>query len=644
MDKARATIAAVVITKNEERNVEACLRSLTWVDELIVVDAESSDRTVELARHYSPNVFIRPWLGYGLQKNFAMERATASWILIVDADERVSRQLREEILTLLNTEPPLVGYRIPRRNYYCGRWMRGAGQYPDRQLRLVRRGHGRYNDLPVHEHLEVAGPIGDLQGHLDHYSYPTVASHGLKIEAYSTLSSEERVRAGKSRASWYHLLVNPLWTFIKIYLIRGGYRDGFRGFLMSGFSAAHVLLKYAKLWERTNAEPTAQAHGFVISSMKAASTAKKAMMRIGIDANPLLGDTGGIGRLTYQLVRALLELKEDVDFVCYIRPGALHGADRVGWDAGSRLCWIESGRLMMPWRGALDDLDLYHGTNFKIRTKGRYGAVVTVPDLWLDRYPEYSRKLFGQRSSYYRTKRTAWRARRVITISEYSSRDIQSLYGLPQERIVVIPCGVSHDFRPNSDKDALSKLMQRFALPTERYILFVGGADPRKNHRMLLSAYARRAAQLQPYRLVLVGDTADAFGNLMETARAVGIEDRVTCTGRLLLPDLRVLYSHADLFVFPSIYEGFGMPVLEAMACGAPVVTSNTTALPEVAGDAAILVNPHDSEELAHAMVHVLQDSGLRAALRTKGFERARRFTWERAARQTLAVYREVCR
>jgi (heptosyl)LPS beta-1,4-glucosyltransferase len=253
-DEGRATVAAVVIAKNEERNIRACLDSLTWVDELIVVDAESTDRTVELARSYSPRIFVRPWPGYGVQKNFAMEQATADWILIVDADERVSDELREEILALLKT-PDAVAYGLPRRNFYYGRWIRGAGQYPDPQLRLVRRGRGRYNDLPVHEHLVVDGPVGMLRGHLDHHTHPTVVSHELKIERYSTLAAEERIRAGRPEAAWYHLLVNPLWTFLKVYLLRGGFRDGVPGLLLSGFSAAHVLLKYAKLWEQAHPTP-----------------------------------------------------------------------------------------------------------------------------------------------------------------------------------------------------------------------------------------------------------------------------------------------------------------------------------------------------------------------------------------------------
>jgi len=259
----RPTVAAIVIAKNEERNIQACLQSLAWADEVLVIDAESTDKTAELARAAGARVIVRPWSGFGAQKNFAMEQAQADWVLIVDADERVSQDLRDEILRVLQYDGSNVtAYRVPRRNYYYGTWIRGAGQYPDRQTRLVRRECGRYNYLPVHEHLEVNGFVEDLRGHLDHYTHPTVVSHEAKIERYSSLAAEERLRRGKTDAAWYHLLFNPIWTFFKVYLLRGGYRDGLPGFLVSGFSAAHVLLKYAKLWERAHVKaPSAVSEG-----------------------------------------------------------------------------------------------------------------------------------------------------------------------------------------------------------------------------------------------------------------------------------------------------------------------------------------------------------------------------------------------
>ncbi len=375
-------------------------------------------------------------------------------------------------------------------------------------------------------------------------------------------------------------------------------------------------------------------------------------MKIGIDANPILGDRGGVGWHTYHLLKALLDLKEkdgQVEFVAYVRPGALsaYAADLEPFreaEAAGRLRWVEAGKFGMRWRGWMDGLDLYHGTNFKMRTSGRFGGIVTVHDLWLDRYPQYSTKLLGQRASFYRTKRTAWRARRVITVSDYSARDIESLYGLPRNRITVIPNAVSDDFRPVQDPDAPAQIRRRFGLSADRFILFVGGADPRKNHRTLLRAYAQRADRLRDCCLLLVGDVLHRFGDMLDTARGLGLEAHVTCPGRLPLADLRLLYSQAAVFVFPSIYEGFGMPVLEAMACGAPVITSGTTSLPEVAGDAALLVEPENVEALGDALQRVLEDAALRETLRTKGFERVKDFTWDRSARLTMNLYRELCR
>lgn len=371
-------------------------------------------------------------------------------------------------------------------------------------------------------------------------------------------------------------------------------------------------------------------------------------MRIGIDATSILGDKGGVGWHTYHLLHALLDLKEEVEWVGYVKPGALRDR-REDLDsfreaeASGRLRWVEAGRFGLRWRGARDGLDLYHGTNFKMRTVGRAGGLVTIHDLWLDRYPQYSAKFLGQRVSFYRTRWTAWRASRVITVSDYSAGDIASLYGLPRHRIAVIPNGVSADFHPQRSPADQEAVRRRFGVPTDRFILFIGGADPRKNHERLLEAYAREADRLRGVSLVLVGDVRHRFGDMRETVRRLQLDGRAVFPGRLPLADLRLLYSQATVFVFPSIYEGFGMPVLEAMACGAPVVTSNTTSLPEVAGDAALLVDPQDARGLAAAVLRLVEDAPLREGMRAKGLERVSQFTWSRAARLTMDLYRDVC-
>ncbi|MCX5722243.1 MAG: glycosyltransferase family 1 protein [Nitrospirae bacterium] len=366
-------------------------------------------------------------------------------------------------------------------------------------------------------------------------------------------------------------------------------------------------------------------------------------MKIGFDANPMVGDMGGVGWHCYHLLRTMLAKQEGIDFVAYAKPGA-ERPDAVGaWPGVERLQWVNSSRWGMGKQGPSDQLDLYHGTNFRMQTVGRFGGVVTIHDLWLDRHPEFSKKMLGQWPSSFKTRQTALRARKTITVSEFSARELVELYGLKREHIRVIPNGVSEDFVPRLDEPAMAELRKRIGLKTARYVLFIGGADPRKNHQTFLEAAEKVRKKLGPRMLVLVGSPIHPFGNYEETARRRSLQEKVLCPGRLSTNDLQLLYSSADLFVFPSLYEGFGMPVLEAMACGVPVLTSNSTALAEVAGDAAVLADPQDAKALGEAMVRVLDDEPLRAALRVKGFERAKQFSWEQVAAKTIELYREVC-
>ena len=366
-------------------------------------------------------------------------------------------------------------------------------------------------------------------------------------------------------------------------------------------------------------------------------------MRVGIDATSIVGDRGGVGVVTYHLLKELPRLDEALELVAYVAPGTLCRSTLEGWPSHSRLRWVEAGRWQMRGRGRQDGLDLFHGANFKMRTTGRCGGVVTIHDLWLERHPEYSTKFLGQRLSTWRTARTVRQARRVITISNCSAHDLQELYGLSSDHIRVVTLGVSSEFNVGVEADQVKALKSRLQIPDRPYVLFVGGADPRKNHRTLVRAFAQCRHDLHDHMIVLVGDAVHRFGSYHDSVRAERLEDSVHCPGRVSSEDLRLLYAGAAVFVFPSIYEGFGMPILEAMASGTPVVTSNTTSLPEVAGDAALLVNPKSPEDLGTALLRVLRDEPLRQTLRTKGLERVKQFTWERTARETLAVYREVC-
>ena len=248
----RSTVACIVITKNEERNIAGCLASARWADELIVVDAESADRTVELARASGAKVFVQPWPGFGLQKNFGMAQASSDWILILDADERVTEDLRDEVRACLGRwqlGAPLA-YRIPRRNFFYGAWVRRAGVYPDYQVRLFRRGCAQYNDVAVHENLLVEGEIGTLTGHLDHYTERRIQDHFKKFGLYTTLAAQEKAKKIRT-VSWVDLIFRPLVVFGKTYLLKQGFRDGVQGLIVCVFASMYTFVKYAKLWDAT---------------------------------------------------------------------------------------------------------------------------------------------------------------------------------------------------------------------------------------------------------------------------------------------------------------------------------------------------------------------------------------------------------
>jgi (heptosyl)LPS beta-1,4-glucosyltransferase len=217
--------------------------------ELIVVDACSTDRTVEIVREYTSRVFIRSWPGFGPQKNYGIDRATADWILIVDADERVTDGLREEIIRSIEGVPDdVAGFEIPRRNVFYGRWIQGGGLYPDRQLRLFRRHAGRYDDVLLHEHLAVRGRIDRLTAPLDHYSMPTIKDHVRKMMRYTTLGAQEKLKT-RSKVTALDIAGSHLVTIVKTYIFRKGYRDGIHGVIVALFAGLHTFVKYAKAWE-----------------------------------------------------------------------------------------------------------------------------------------------------------------------------------------------------------------------------------------------------------------------------------------------------------------------------------------------------------------------------------------------------------
>jgi glycosyltransferase involved in cell wall biosynthesis len=246
----RGRLSVVVVTLDEADRIRACLESVTWADELIVVDAESSDKTAAVARELTDHVFVRPWPGFAAQKNFGLEQAHGEWILSLDADEIVSPRLRAEITGIVEGGGTHAGYAVPRRNVYWGRWIRHGGLYPDWQVRLFRRGRGRFAERSVHESVTVDGSVGRLSGHLEHRSYRDVADFLERADRYSTLAAGEWLAAGRGCRPFVDLALRPVARFLGMYVGRAGFLDGWRGFLLAVLYGYYVLMRSAKVWER----------------------------------------------------------------------------------------------------------------------------------------------------------------------------------------------------------------------------------------------------------------------------------------------------------------------------------------------------------------------------------------------------------
>ena len=241
-------VTVTVITRDEADNIAAALQSVSWADEIVVVDAESTDDTPEIARRHQARVEVRPWPGFSAQKNYAASIASHDWILSLDADERVTPALADEIKRTVAGEPGAAAFRIPRVTWHLGRWVRTTDWYPDYQTRLYDRRAAQWTGKYVHEAVAVRGQTGQLRGELHHYAYRDVADHLETIDRYTTYAARQMHEDGR-RAGLLQIVGHPPLAFLRNYVARGGIRDGVPGLIISALNSYYVLLKFAKLWE-----------------------------------------------------------------------------------------------------------------------------------------------------------------------------------------------------------------------------------------------------------------------------------------------------------------------------------------------------------------------------------------------------------
>lgn len=243
------SLSVTIITRNEAANIEACMKSVQSASEIIVVDQLSTDGTADIARSLGAQVYEEEWKGYAGQKNSALDKARGPWILSLDADERVTPSLWREIEQTVSREGDRAGYCIKRKNFFCGKWIRHSGWYPDYTLRLFRKDSGRFQERTVHERVVVKGKTGYLKHPLEHYTYRSVAAYLARMERYSRLAAREMHTNGKKPPTWLTLVFRPLFTFFKMYALKRGFMDGMPGLFLAVSYSYYTFLKYYRLNE-----------------------------------------------------------------------------------------------------------------------------------------------------------------------------------------------------------------------------------------------------------------------------------------------------------------------------------------------------------------------------------------------------------
>lgn len=247
-------LSACIITFNEESRIRDCLESVRWVDEILVVDSFSTDKTVDICTEYSDRVYQRAWPGNIDQKNYAIGLAKNDWVLCLDADERLSSGLTMEIQNALQNPGDTLGFFFPRRSFYLGRWIYHGDWYPDYQLRLFKRGYGKWQGTNPHGRVIVDGKTGYMKHDIYHFNYKNFSHQLRTIDNYSNIFADVMVERGKG-FSLFQLIFRPLYKFIKVYIIKRGFLDGLPGFILAISNAFYIFVKYVKLWERTPHAP-----------------------------------------------------------------------------------------------------------------------------------------------------------------------------------------------------------------------------------------------------------------------------------------------------------------------------------------------------------------------------------------------------
>lgn len=625
-------ITVIIPTFNEQDNIQRAINSVSFANEILVIDSFSTDKTLEIiSKNSNVKLIKRVFDNFSNQKNYAIQKAKHSWIFILDADEEVTTELTEEILQKIQHPNKNIGFYVYRNFFFGDKKLNFSGWQRDKVIRLFKKDKNTYKGK-VHEKIQSNGNVGYLEKKINHYSYKNLIQYKAKLNKYAKLQAEE-ILENNGFVTPFHILLKPVIRFLIHYIFKLGFLDGKPGIVMSYLSAYGVAQRYKEFFKikKQNTTPIKATKNRII----------------GYDAKRIFHNTTGLGNYGRDLIRILSKRNTMLSFYLYNpKPKSVTSLtieNNILERLPKKILWK---RLSSIWRqGPIlkqlehDNVTLFHGLTGELPRgieKTTIKSIVTVHDLIFIRYPElYSsidRKIHLEKVKY-ATKV----ADKIIAISEQTKRDIVDFLKVDSNKIDVIYQGCHQLFKENISQKKQNDILTKHNLPND-FILNVGTINERKNILNLI-----KAIQHTNYNLVVVGAKTEYFKKIEEFLNTDNnLKNRIWFLENVSLTDLAVLYRAAKLFVYPSIFEGFGIPIVEALFSKTPVISSTGSCFSEAGGPDSIYVASDNVEQLAQKINLVLSNPEISKKMIEKGYEYAQKFNDNEIADNYINLYNKI--
>lgn len=631
MSITNSKISALAIIRNEEDNIREYLRNMAFADEIIVVDSYSNDATLDIIRADFPQVRIvqRPFDDFSSQRNFAIALASHDWITFFDADERVTEKGIQEIRERVASNPDEAAFWVKRTFYYSEKPMFYGGQNQDRAIRLFRKSKCRYSNKLVHEQLIVDGKAGNLREIIHHYSFKNKANFLGKRLQYSQLRAQELFLKNK-KPNAFHFYVKPAFRFFKHYIIEFGFLNGAQGISLARIMSQHVYMRYVYLQQ-----------------LHQSSTSDDGKLTIGYEAKRVFHNQTGLGNYSRDLVRILNRFFPENEYLLYNPKPAKKQLFTIESETISEkrpTGWFNR-KFYNIWRQRTivsdlkkDGVQLFHGLSGELPSGLQQAGIkstVTIHDLIFMRYPQFY-SFFDRKIHFYKFKKAAKNADRVIAISEQTKRDIVQYLNIPESKIEVIYQGCQNVFKETFTDQEKKAVTAKYNLP-EQFVLNVGTVEIRKNVLEVVKAIRNIDTHL-----IIIGGETPYTQTVKQYIQEHQMENKVSFLKGLSSRELAIVYQLATVFIYPSLFEGFGIPIIEALYSKTPVITSDSGVFPEAGGPDSVYINPTDSAAIQAKIELLLHDSNLRDEITEKGYMFVQKFNDDVIANNIMTLYKTL--